>query len=212
MNAAPRARAVARRGRDGTETRARIEAQALLLFAEKGVDGTSVRDIAQAVGVTEGALYRHFASKETLARELFLQHYAALAGEITAISARLPDLEGRVAAVVELACRMFDEEPALFAYLLINQHDHLRHVADGPSVNAVEAVGVMMRGGGVKEADVAFATATALGCVVQPAVFALYGRLQLPLMRHAPRITASILAALDTLRTASSPGESAGRR
>lgn len=196
MSAAPRVR----RGRDGTETRARIEAQALLLFAEKGVDGTSIRDIAQAVGVTEGALYRHFASKETLARELFLAHYAALAAEITAITTRLPDFSAQVAAVVDLACRMFDEEPALFAYLLINQHDHLRHVPDGPSANAVEAVGQMMRGGGIAEADIPFATATALGCVVQPAVFALYGRLSLPLMRHAPGITASILAALGALQ------------
>ena len=200
MSAVARAKSGTRRGRDGTETRARIEAQALLLFAEKGVDGTSVRDIAQAVGVTEGALYRHFASKETLARELFLAHYAALAAEITAISDRLPDFAGRVEAVVQLACRMFDEEPALFAYLLINQHDHLRHVPDGPSANAVEAVGQMMRGGGISESDVPFATATALGCVVQPAVFALYGRLPLPLTRHAPGITASILAALAGLR------------
>jgi len=206
MSAVARATSGTRRGRDGTETRARIEAQALLLFAEKGVDGTSVRDIAQAVGVTEGALYRHFTSKEMLARQLFLAHYAALAGEINAISARLPDFAGRVAAVVELACAMFDEEPALFAYLLINQHDHLRHVPADPAANAVEAVGRMMLGGGIGESDVPFATATALGCVVQPAVFSLYGRLDRPLMRHAPGMTAAIMAAVGALRTSRDPG------
>jgi len=186
-----------RRGRDGTETRARIEAQALLLFAEKGVDGTSIRDIAQAVGVSEGALYRHFASKETLARELFLAHYATLAGEITTINERLPSFEARIAAVVELACAMFDEEPALFAYLLINQHDHLRHVPADPAANAVEAVGQMMRGGGIAEPDVPFATAIALGCVVQPAVFILYGRMTGPLRNYKDQIAKAVLGIIN---------------
>ena len=58
--------------RDGTRTRARIETEALRLFATKGIDATSVRDIAGAVGVAEGALYRHFPGKGTLSRTLFL--------------------------------------------------------------------------------------------------------------------------------------------
>ena len=52
--------------RDGTETRKRIEAAALLLFVEKGVAETSIRDIAHSAGVAEGALYRHHAGKDDL--------------------------------------------------------------------------------------------------------------------------------------------------
>ena len=39
---------------------------ALAVFAEKGYSGGSMRDIAARVGVTEPALYRHFAGKEAL--------------------------------------------------------------------------------------------------------------------------------------------------
>lgn len=35
-----------------------------VLFAEKGLDGTSVEDIAQAAGVTRAVVYQHFAGKE----------------------------------------------------------------------------------------------------------------------------------------------------
>lgn len=185
--------ATARRGRDGAETRARIEAEALRLFAQKGVDGTSVRDIAQAVGVAEGALYRHFASKEALARELFLSRYAELARAIEEVTGKVPDFAGRMHAVVAHACALFDEEPALFAYLLINQHDHLGSVPDEPSANVVEAIADVLREaiarGEVPDQDVALASALALGCVVQPAVFVLYGRLEGPLARHEDGIT-----------------------
>jgi AcrR family transcriptional regulator len=46
--------------------RARIRDAAIGLFAERGVDGTTVRDIAQAAGVSSGLLRHHFGSKEAL--------------------------------------------------------------------------------------------------------------------------------------------------
>jgi AcrR family transcriptional regulator len=48
---------------------------ATALFAARGIDGVSMRDIAQAAGVREAAIYRHFASKDELAREIFLSWY-----------------------------------------------------------------------------------------------------------------------------------------
>jgi AcrR family transcriptional regulator len=50
----------------GAVTRERIVAEALALFAERGFAGTSVRDIAEALGVTKAALYYHFPSKEKI--------------------------------------------------------------------------------------------------------------------------------------------------
>lgn len=192
--------ATIRRGRDGAETRARIEAEALRLFAAKGVAGTSVRDIAQAVGVAEGALYRHFASKEALSRELFLSRYAELAGEIGAIAAREAGLEARIRRLVAHACALFDSQPELFAYLLVTQHDHLAAVPDRPAENVVEAIGQLLREGvergEARIADVALASALALGCVVQPAVFVMYGRLEGPLARHEGAIAAAVLHVL----------------
>lgn len=48
------------------ETRARILAAAATWFADHGYAATSIRDIAREVGVTVGAIYVHFASKDRL--------------------------------------------------------------------------------------------------------------------------------------------------
>lgn len=49
-----------------TGRKAQILDAALDVFAEKGYEGGSMREIASRVGVTEPALYRHFSGKEAL--------------------------------------------------------------------------------------------------------------------------------------------------
>jgi AcrR family transcriptional regulator len=56
-----------KRARQGPVTREQILDSSLRLFSEKGFARASVRDIAQAAGITDAAIYYHFASK----RELF---------------------------------------------------------------------------------------------------------------------------------------------
>jgi len=50
----------------GEQTRARILAAAGRLFRERGLDGIGVDAVAAAAGVTSGAIYRSFGSKEKL--------------------------------------------------------------------------------------------------------------------------------------------------
>jgi AcrR family transcriptional regulator len=54
-------------------TRERILDAALDLFIEKGFDKTSLREIAEQLGVTKAALYYHFASKEDILMALHLR-------------------------------------------------------------------------------------------------------------------------------------------
>ena len=60
------------------ETRNRLLATAERFFAEKGFDGTSVRDITTAAGCNVAAVNYHFGSKENLYREVFRHRLAAL--------------------------------------------------------------------------------------------------------------------------------------
>ena len=53
-------------GVTAAETRERLLRAAADVFAERGYDGTRVADIAAAAGVSNGALYAHFASKAEL--------------------------------------------------------------------------------------------------------------------------------------------------
>jgi AcrR family transcriptional regulator len=58
---------------------------ATALFAEKGIDATSMRDIADAAGVREAAIYRHFTGKDELARDIFLSWYGWYCTELQRI-------------------------------------------------------------------------------------------------------------------------------
>jgi AcrR family transcriptional regulator len=64
-------------GRRG-DTRARIQQVALELFAEQGYERTSLREIAERLGVTKAALYYHFKSKEDIVRSFTEDHFARL--------------------------------------------------------------------------------------------------------------------------------------
>jgi AcrR family transcriptional regulator len=55
------------------DTRERILDVALDLFTEQGYDGTSLREIAEQLGVTKAALYYHFESKEDILRALHMR-------------------------------------------------------------------------------------------------------------------------------------------
>jgi AcrR family transcriptional regulator len=52
-------------------TRAKIQEVALDLFAEQGYEKTSLREIADRLGVTKAALYYHFKAKEDIITSIF---------------------------------------------------------------------------------------------------------------------------------------------
>jgi AcrR family transcriptional regulator len=60
------------------DTRARIQQVALELFAEQGYERTSLREIAERLGVTKAALYYHFKSKEDIVRSFTEDYFAQL--------------------------------------------------------------------------------------------------------------------------------------
>lgn len=61
-----------------TETRARILLSARRLFANQGYDGTTTRDLAQAAGVAEGTLFRHFTNKKAILVEVVTQGWVEI--------------------------------------------------------------------------------------------------------------------------------------
>jgi len=186
-------------GGKGRDTRARIEEAAIRLFAERGVEGTSVRDIAAAVGVSEAALYRHLTSKDAFVAELFAARYVELGRQVHAAQQGQAGFAARMRAMVEACCRLHDRDPALFRFLLVVQHRALPSFAPdepnpGDVIGAVVADGI--REGAVTVTDIQLATAIVFGCVLQPAVFRLYGRLEHGLSDYAPALADAILRAL----------------
>jgi AcrR family transcriptional regulator len=55
-----------------SDTRERIQQVARELFVTKGVQATSLQDIAAQLGITKAALYYHFASRDDLVRSIIV--------------------------------------------------------------------------------------------------------------------------------------------
>jgi AcrR family transcriptional regulator len=68
-----------RRQPRGVETRERILECALELFAARGYPSVTIEDIAEAAGVTKGAVYYWFEDKDDLGRDLQHELYERLA-------------------------------------------------------------------------------------------------------------------------------------
>jgi AcrR family transcriptional regulator len=88
-----------------TQTRNRILQAAQRLFAGQGFDGTTTRDLAQAAGVAEGTLFRHFPNKKAILVEV------ATAGWVDILTDLLTELSemGSYKAVAQvMRRRMFN--------------------------------------------------------------------------------------------------------
>jgi len=85
----------------GTSLQSRIAEAAIDLFYSRGAAATTVRDITAACGLTPGALYNHFSSKEELLFVLIRDiHQLADEGLAAAIAAAGPRPAARLAAAV----------------------------------------------------------------------------------------------------------------
>ncbi|MFD3522644.1 TetR/AcrR family transcriptional regulator [Streptomyces sp. NPDC058653] len=117
--------------RPASALRGHILESALQLFATRGYEGTSLHDIATAVGCSKASLLYHFTSKDAILTELLTP-----AGEgLAALDARLAPLDGSEAAeaavtgYVDLAMRFRREVKILFADIPgMTTHPALGHV------------------------------------------------------------------------------------
>lgn len=73
--------------REHLDRRTRILTSAAALFASKGVAATTVREIADEVGILSGSLYHHFESKEAIVDEI-------LSSYLTDLRARYAEVDG----------------------------------------------------------------------------------------------------------------------
>jgi AcrR family transcriptional regulator len=172
-------------------TKGRIEAAALQLFVDKGVSATSIRDIAASVGFSDGALYRHYASKDELVWSLFRESFAGYAETLARLAAGCTGSRDKIAAMVHGFCDLFDSDSRLFRFLLLVQHGQLARVSPGmanPVETVREVIAAGMAAGDIPAGDPDLATAMVMGIILQTATFKVYGRIQQPLSGLAPTL------------------------
>ena len=182
--------------------KAKVERAALELFAANGFDGVSIADIAAAAGVSQGALYRHYVSKDELAWTLFSSAYLRAGEELDEIRNRRAGLEAGVSAIVAHFCGLYDDDPALFRFMLLTQHGFLPRIEQGsrtPVDAVIDLVGDAVMQRQLKPIDPAMGAALIMGVVLQAVTFHIYGRLAGTLSGRAPALTRAAIAAVKAL-------------
>lgn len=181
------------------DTKARIERAALTLFVARGVTATTTKEIALAAGIAEGTIYRHFATKEAMAEELFLRTHSTLAQDLEKAQRARATLKEKARAIVQTYCAAADADWLLFSYHLLSQHQHMIQV-DVEQANPVsvvrEVVRKAMAAGEIPKRDIDMVTAMAMGVVLQPAVHKVYGRITTSLSDHAEILADAVWAVL----------------
>jgi len=181
-----------------TDTRTRIVAVARQLFVQRGVQQTSLRDIAEQLGITKPALYYHFESREALLesivrplledmdafvitwesassldkRELLADYFDLLHRHRELLEMLVRDLAAL--GVLDLGTRMIDWRSRLIAILL------------GPGAPLAEQVRAVVAIGGMSDCTVTFSDVP-METIKDTAVEAACAALGLP----APKRTSS---------------------
>ncbi len=88
---------------DVTDRRGRVIDAAIRVFADKGVDGASVLEIASKAGVPRATVYDDFGSKEAL----IAAAVDRIAGEITAVDEVAREREPLAGSIVERVAAVF---------------------------------------------------------------------------------------------------------
>jgi AcrR family transcriptional regulator len=101
-------------------TRERIQSIALELFAEQGYEKTSLREIAERLGVTKAALYYHFKSKEDIVRS-FVEDYRAELEQVIAWGASQPRTPETRAEILRRYTGIVGEQLAVIRFMEQNQ-------------------------------------------------------------------------------------------
>ena len=176
--------------------RGAIERSALELFVEKGVDGTSIRDIAERAGVTEGALYRHHKSKNDLVRALFFEHYAGFGEIVAEIRGLNLPYDELVTKLVHAFFGLYDKDSYVFCFIMLTRHKLLEEVR-ADDRNPVELLSRILRDaakrGEIPPQNTEVTTELLVGMVLQTAMSCYYKRLSGPVEQYSDQVAKACL-------------------
>jgi AcrR family transcriptional regulator len=195
---------------------------AIELFAAKGLARTSIRDIAAQAGVTEGALYRHWTSKDAMAWDLYcrtLEEFTeafrqavmdqpVIRGDFPAdpslagLAPEAYDFALRVHAGVHYAYSYYRDHPAAFAFILLTQHGLPENEYETESpYDIVEQIigGQLAAVGQPDEGKAKLISAMLLGMILEPVMFHWRGWTTVHPVDCIDVVAAGCLAVLDRL-------------
>lgn len=148
---------------------------ALRCFAEKGYDATRVKDISALAGVSDGALYRHFRSKEDLAQRLYGQTMEAYSDALQEAARGHDAVEQRLERCVRAGLALYQANPNAMTFTLLRQHSFMPTLPEGFAY-PIQIIGDLIEEGqaarSVRAGDSKLLAAIFSGCLLRPLIVA----------------------------------------
>ncbi len=185
--------------RDGRQTRERIERAALRLFVQSGVAETSIRDIAVEAGVSQGAMYNHYQSKDELAWHLFADNFSEIGSELRRIGRSEAPLRDRLRTMIGHVFERFDRDWETVSYVFLVRHMHLKQITrhlGNPYVAFRTIIAREMRQGRIPRRDVDVAASMVTGAIIQVIDMRILGNIKGHLTDHTDQVTEACIAIL----------------
>jgi AcrR family transcriptional regulator len=192
------------------DTRERIERAALKCFVEQGVAETSIRDIAAEAGISLGAMYNHFVSKDELAWQVFIAGWKNIAQELGHRASGKADLEFKLNGAIDCLFTRFDQDPLLVTYIFNSRHRHFARIGAArgdPYMVLRMIIADAMRRGEIPRGDLDLKTAIVAGAAIQTIDSRILGRVK---GRLADQVATTAALCLRVLGWAPAAGEKSG--
>ncbi len=173
----------------GEGLRTQVLDTALLLFSRRGYFNTSIHDICREAGVSIGAVYHHFANKETLARALFGDMLAGMEAALGDILDRHATCHKRCDAIIAFLFATAGQSPDTMRYLLDARHHEFMPEAkplgsSRPYALMRQCIEGGIRSGAVRPLDPQVAVEAAFGAALRLIQQHLDGVLEQPLPHY----------------------------
>jgi AcrR family transcriptional regulator len=157
-----------------------IEA-AMKLFVEKGVEGTTTREIAELAKAGEGTMFRHYKSKEALAWEIYDESLSRLIKEFEESTGHFTSAKDKIKSMIEKCYSLYETDRIRCAYLLLVEHTaaHAMTPDYRTPVNVLsEIIATGQAKGEIETSDPAVTTALVMGAILRVPLFKYYGQIQ----------------------------------
>jgi AcrR family transcriptional regulator len=164
---------------------------AIRLFVRQGIDGTTIQDIAREAGVSEGALYRHFKSKDELAWHLFTTHLAEFTTQLFSMVMSQPTAEQRIQVFAAECFKAFEANRDLFTYLILSEHRELKKYPGTqlhPGHVVLKVIQEGQAAGEIRQGDPYILGSLVLGGIIRTCVVKIHNAIEGRLTDHSAEV------------------------
>ncbi len=179
-----------------------IEKTAIRLFASRGINQVTIKDIASEARCSEGALYRHYTSKEEMALILYKNELEKFGALLKSILQGGGTFSERTKSAVEFFYSFFDQDPITFKFILLSEHHFPQKNKLNPKLNphnlVFDFVRAGFKSGEFKIYDPELSASILLGIVLQPATLRATGRLRGKMSGKTNEVVKACLRALNS--------------